>query len=85
MANLDGIVGEEQNPGTDFDHAPLAPNCHAQAYRQPEAEISKKIDADIEAYLQSQTAEATDMFDYLYKELPKALKEQRDELQEELS
>lgn len=44
LDDLSSIIGEDQNPGTDFDHGVLPPSCFEQAYRQPEAEISKKID-----------------------------------------
>lgn len=38
------IIGEDQSPGTDYVYDPVQPNCHQQVYKQPEAEISKKVD-----------------------------------------
>ena len=44
LANVDRIIGEDQNPGSNFDYEPVQPNCHQQIFRQPEAQISRKVD-----------------------------------------
>jgi pyruvate dehydrogenase E1 component alpha subunit len=44
------------------------------------AEHAKTLDAIVTQFLQRPKAEATDMFDYLYAELPKQFQFQRDEL-----
>lgn len=53
--------------------------------KQLQENMAKKIDSEIQAYLEREKPIPTDMFDYLYAELPQALKEQRDELLETLS
>lgn len=74
LSNLDRIIGEDQNPGTDFDRTPLAPNCHEQAYRQPQAEISKKIDllfvVDTSGSLNSERQQIGDGVDAFLEALP---------------
>ncbi len=48
-----------------------------------QAAAGKKIDEEIAAYLARPNPKPTDMFDYLYAELPDALQEQRDLLLQE--
>jgi hypothetical protein len=71
---IDAIIGEDQNPGTDFDHPPLAPNCHEQAYRQPAAEFSKKVDllfvVDTSGSLNSERQQIGDGVDAFLAALP---------------
>lgn len=51
--------------------------------KQLQATLAEKIDAEIDAYLARPDPKVTDMFDYLYAELPATLKEQRDALLQE--
>tara|TARA_Y100000768_G_scaffold35372_1_gene23129 strand:+ start:18473 stop:19933 length:1461 start_codon:yes stop_codon:yes gene_type:complete len=71
---ISDIIGEDQNPGSDFEYGPLEPNCHQQIYKQPEAEISKKVDLlfviDTSGSLDSERQQIGDGVDAFLSALP---------------
>ncbi|MEC9284105.1 MAG: hypothetical protein VX642_15425, partial [Bdellovibrionota bacterium] len=71
---ISDIIGEDQNPGSDFEYGPVEPNCHQQIYKQPEAEISKKVDLlfviDTSGSLDSERQQIGDGVDAFLSALP---------------
>ena len=48
-------------------------------------QATEEINQAVETYLNVPSQPSTDMLDYLYHQLPKAMQEQRDELEEKLA